>query len=72
MLFKKLLKRQESLPVKLDQGPAVCESSANHPADNTLPERRRFPRPMPIPEVIEHDWDVWEDLTKDKTVKKSD
>lgn len=72
MLFKKLLKRQESVPVKGGEGSAVSENLASNPADNTLPERRRFPRPMPIPEVIEHDWDVWVNLTKDKTSKKSE
>ena len=72
MLFKKLIKRQEPVSVKVGTGPAVSENQVRKSADNTLPERRRFPRPMPVPEVIEHDWDVWVNLTKDKTGKKSD
>ncbi|MBT3067649.1 hypothetical protein [Rhodoferax sp. U11-2br] len=72
MLFKKLLKRQEPVPVKVGTGSAVSENLARKSADHVLHERRRFPRPMPIPEVIEHDWDVWVNLTKDRTSKKSD
>ncbi|WP_143541541.1 hypothetical protein [Rhodoferax fermentans] len=71
-MFKKLLKRQGQVPVKVDTGSAVSKNLASNPADTALPERRRFPRPMPIPEVIEHDWDVWVNLTEDKTSKKSD
>lgn len=39
--------------------PTVKESSVNRS------ERRRFPRPLPVPEVVEGndnaDWDLWEE-----------
>jgi hypothetical protein len=72
MLFKKFLKRQELAPVKEGKGSAVSETPRNDPADNTMPERRRFPRPMPLPDVIEHDWAEWVDVTKQKPSDKSD
>lgn len=72
MLFKKFLKRQEPVPVKGGKGSAVPDTPANNPVDNTMPERRRFPRPMPLPDVVEHDWAVWVDVTKQKSSDKPD
>jgi hypothetical protein len=76
MLFKKFLKRQEPVPVKGGKGSAVPDTPENNPADNptdnTIPERRHFPRPMPLPDVVEHDWAVWVDVTKQKPSDKPD
>jgi hypothetical protein len=72
MLFKKFLKRQDPVPVKGGKGSTVPETPTNPSADNTMPERRCFPRPMPLPDVVEHDWAVWVDVTKQKSSDKPD
>jgi len=72
MLFKKLLKRQEPIQVKVDQGSTATNAQTKKAAENTTHERRRFSRPLPLPEVVEHDWSVWTDLTQEKTKQKPD
>ena len=72
MLFKKLLKRQEPIPVKVDQGSAATDAQTEKMAENTTHERRRFSRPLPLPDVVENDWSVWMDHTQEKTTQKPD
>jgi hypothetical protein len=72
MLFKKLLKRQAPVPVKASQGSDALGVKTMKSADKVMSERRRFPRPLPLPEVVEHDWAVWVDVTQNTTPQKPD
>ena len=73
MLFKKLLKRQAPVPIKASKESDAHGVKTVSPADDAMPERRRFPRPLPLPEVVEHDWAVWVDVTQNTPPqKKSD
>ena len=70
MLFKKLLKRQEPALAKSAKAPATRAAKPASEAVISLPERRNFPRAMPVPEVQEQDWAAWEDVTQEKTGDK--
>ena len=64
MLFNKFLKPSEPVQAKVAN---VAATRADHSAQSraaALRERRRFPRTLPVPEVLELDWATWDDVTE--------
>jgi hypothetical protein len=69
-MLNKFLKRQKQPPSSAAPVSPAGSPGASRPASSaTFVERRRFPRPLPLPEVIEHDWDVWVNETQGKNPK---
>jgi hypothetical protein len=60
--------KASSAPAKVVR-PAKPAEQPESPSEATLPERRRFTRPLPTPEVHEGDgcnadWNLWVELSK--------
>jgi len=69
-MFNKFVNRQKQLPTNAEPvAQAGVQSKTRPVASAVLAERRRFPRPLPLPEVVEHDWDVWVNETQANTPK---
>ncbi|APW46855.1 hypothetical protein [Rhodoferax antarcticus] len=65
MLIRKLFKRPEPVPTPAAKA-VVAQSKPANTHEQGYKERRSFPRPLPVPEVLEQDWKTWVDVTRDQ------
>ena len=67
-MWSRFFKRGPVVPTVLAATPGRDEAPV------TMKERRRVPRPLPVPDVVEGnggetDWGLWTELSQDQTAK---
>lgn len=66
MLIRKLFKRPKAVPFLATKAAVVPQLKPESVQEHIYNERRKFPRPLPVPEVLEKDWNTWVEVTQEK------
>jgi len=72
MLIRKLFKRSKPVLAPAAKGAVAPHTEPANPLEQGFKERRSFPRPLPVAEVMEQDWNTWVNVTQEQRSSRSE